>query len=651
MLDERIIDKLVDRLVDRIEKGNTYVLKKVGENIKKIGSIKPGARNSLLKVLKYGGNYDKIVNELARITELNVKDIYDIFEEIAKTDYRFAEKFYKYRDVKYIPYEENKSLQRQVRALAKITAKEYMNISKTTGFSTIKDGKTVYTSLENMYQQVIDEGILSVEQGKDTFDRNMSRIIKQLGNSGIRTIDYESGYSKRLDSAVRMNLKEGLSRLHNEIQEDFGKEFDSDGVEISVHLYPAKDHENIQGHQYTNEEYKKLNESLERPIGTLNCYHYIFSIIMGVSEPNHTKKELQEIIDNNKKGFKLDGKHYTMYEGTQLQRRIETEIRKTKDIQIMAKSSGNKELMGEMQERISELTYKYRELSKISGLPTKLERAKISGYRRTKVTPTIIKPKPVDIPKIEKETPKTDYILPKLRTRQVDKGIAEETIKGINNLAKEYPYAMKRDLPISYNKVNNRNDCGGETILGAGYKKDRFGTVYGYNVNYNTIRLKVRDYVNNLDRYKQFQKYQYESKWQSTDNINHSLYHEYGHALVREINVKLGKKDNLVDELLKYQYYRPSTAKTMDLNIILRELSKNTYTEKLLDDVLAEYSKVKNIDNNFSLIIRNNVSKYGATSKEEAFAELFAKVMNKDTDDLTKIFKNELDKTLKEIYK
>ena len=74
-----------------------------------------------------------------------------------------------------------------------------------------------------------------------------------------------------------------------------------------------------------------------------------------------------------------------MYEGTQLQRKIETEIRKAKDTQIIAKASGNKELVQESQSKITQLTYKYKELSQVSGLPTQLERARVSGYKRINV--------------------------------------------------------------------------------------------------------------------------------------------------------------------------------------------------------------------------------------------------------------------------
>ena len=57
-----------------------------------------------------------------------------------------------------------------------------------------------------------------------------------------------------------------------------------------------------------------------RPISEYNCYHYTFAIVLGVNNPEYTNEKLQEINDNNKKGFEFEGKHYTNYEvldGTQ----------------------------------------------------------------------------------------------------------------------------------------------------------------------------------------------------------------------------------------------------------------------------------------------------------------------------------------------
>ena len=64
-------------------------------------------------------------------------------------------------------------------------------------------------------------------------------------------------------------------------------------------------------------DYDTVNNSLDRHVGELNCYHYIYSIVLGVSKPLYSKEELETDKRANEEGFEFEGKHYTMYEGTQ----------------------------------------------------------------------------------------------------------------------------------------------------------------------------------------------------------------------------------------------------------------------------------------------------------------------------------------------
>lgn len=402
MLSDEILEKVIARLTNRIEQGNTYVLEQIGKSIKKIGTLSPSKAQQLGQLIKYGGDYDKITKKLAEITKMNVKDIKEIFEEVAKNDYQFAKQFYEYRNKKFIPYEQNKVLKTQVEALANATAKEYVNLSRTLAFTRQVNGKVVATPLSKMYNEVLDKAILSVAQGKTTFQEEMYSTIKELASSGLKTIDYDTGRTMRLDSAVRMQMRGALRNLHNETQQIIGKEYDADGVEISVHLNPAPDHALVQGRQFSNKEFDKFQNDEDaksydgmlfpaiseetghdrRAISQYNCYHYTFAIILGVNKPEYSKEQLQKIIDDNEKGFEYEGKHYTNYEGTQLQRALETEIRKAKDEQIMARAAGIPEDISNAQKRITMLTSKYRELKKTSGLKSEIERARVSQYRR-----------------------------------------------------------------------------------------------------------------------------------------------------------------------------------------------------------------------------------------------------------------------------
>ena len=407
MIKGEMVDKLTERLVRRIDKANAYILQQIGESIKRIGTLSPTKAQQLVQILKYGGKYEEILKVISKYTNMNISDIDDIFSNYAKRDQLFYEKFYKYRNIPFIPFEQNIALKTQSMALSNIVKNEMYNFTRTNVLGyTIKDldGRPRFMGLRETYNRVLDEALLNVGQGKQTFDSAMTNILKDIGGSGLKTVEFENGRSIRLDSAVKMHLKSRLRELHNENQKIIGEEIGADGVEISVHENPAIDHETAQGRQFSNEEYNKLNSGLEakdytgkiitldhdnkngyRPISEMNCYHYIFTIILGVSKPEYSPKQLQEIINRNNEGFEYEGKHYTMYEGTQLQRNLERKIREQKDIQILAKSSGNNELIAESQTKITQLTNKYKELSAVSGLPTKMDRMKVSGYRRTKV--------------------------------------------------------------------------------------------------------------------------------------------------------------------------------------------------------------------------------------------------------------------------
>lgn len=404
MINDKQIDLLVKRLTDRIQKQNEFFLTRIGESIKELRNLTPSQAQQLVQILKYGGKYEEIVEFIRNQTNLNIDDIDEIFNAFAKKDQMFYEKFYKYRDIPFVPFAENLALQRQTKALANIAMNEMYNFTRTNvlGYSmTGLDGKKKFYGLRETYNRVLDDAMINVGQGKETFDNAMSHILEELGGSGLRTVDYDTGRSVRLDSVAAMHLKGRLRELHEENQKIIGEEFGYDGIEISAHSNSAPDHEMAQGRQFSKEEYEKLNDGLDakdykgnyytldlnengsyRPIHEMNCYHYPFAIVLGASQPEHTDEELKQMIEDNKKGFMYDGKHYTMYEGTQLQRMLERKIRKEKDIQILAKESGNEFLAGKSQERISLLRKKYKEVSVAAKLKEQPSRTKVSKYKR-----------------------------------------------------------------------------------------------------------------------------------------------------------------------------------------------------------------------------------------------------------------------------
>ena len=387
---------MIERILQRQNKTNEAILKELGKIIGEIGELTPSEAYTIAQQLKYGESLDKIVKLITKYSSLNELDIYKMLEAEAKTNLALKKIYFKAKGIDFIPYKDNAPLKNLVREIALATVGTYRNISATTGLTYLDIyGNRITKPIQEAYWEIVDNAILNVSTGKESFWQSMKNQLETIGSLGVQSIQYESGYHRRIDSALRMNLQDGLSELAYRQQELIGSQFDSDGWEITVHENPAEDHMDVQGHQFTNEEYEKLQTFGEatdvngkfidihnkygdfRPIGELNCYHEALSIVVGVSKPRYTQKELNKIKLDNKKGFEFDGKHYTNYEGTQLQRQIETEIRKARETNILAKASGDKELVDKSQLRIDNLVNKYYQLSKTSGLPTKLQRIQL----------------------------------------------------------------------------------------------------------------------------------------------------------------------------------------------------------------------------------------------------------------------------------
>ena len=155
----------------------------------------------------------------------------------------------------------------------------------------------------------------------------------------------------------------------------------ADGWEIDAHKNSAPDHEPIQGKQYSDAEFERLNRSLVRPIGTLNCGHNASPIIIGVHEPLYTAAELRKMRSDNAKGVKYEGREFaSMYEATQYQRRIERAIRAQR--RRIWTATPDKEQ--DEKSRLRALQSEYRRFSSAVNLRTEEERLYARGVPRIK---------------------------------------------------------------------------------------------------------------------------------------------------------------------------------------------------------------------------------------------------------------------------
>lgn len=268
---------------------------------------------------------------------------------------------------------------------AKRLAHELKNLTHSTGFKFI--GAPIRE--DRVFSHAMDNAIMNIASGGFSSDQAVEKVVSDLEKSGIRHVDFGSGISRGIDVAAALAVRTTLGQMAAEISMSNAEELGTDLVEVSSHAGAREgigcaSHVDWQGKVYSisgkahPEEEKRLGYKIEKlsdvtgypdnPTGLCgyNCRHTFYPFLEGISEPNPIEKDPEPIT--------VDERTYTYYQATQVQRRLERELRELK-----------RQYIGGDETRLAAIKAKeqrYARFCKKAGLKQNLERLYVKGYKR-----------------------------------------------------------------------------------------------------------------------------------------------------------------------------------------------------------------------------------------------------------------------------
>lgn len=382
MFDEVSIARAVDEVMKNIERVNQAYIQKIANQINKIGQLNASSINRITLMTEMGADIAEITNQLRAATQLTEQQMMVIYQRALDDmadDPRFSAAL-KHTEIKP---EDTERINQYARAVSMQTAQQIENLSNT-------------TSLMPRYKDAVDKAILAVNTGLTDYRSATRDVIRDLGTNGMQ-VYYESGYHRRLDTAIRQNIIDGANQIAQNCSDMMGEALGYDAVEITAHAMSAPDHEPVQGRVFLKAEFEKMQngsdfqdidgnsyEGFMRPIGEWNCKHFAMSFSTKYSKRKFTDEQLEQFAEANEKGCEIDGKHYTKYGASQLMRRIETQVRREKDVANAAKAAGDDVLRKQCQVRINQLMQKYNRVAATANLKPHRERTMVEGFRAVK---------------------------------------------------------------------------------------------------------------------------------------------------------------------------------------------------------------------------------------------------------------------------
>lgn len=392
------LDEPVNELENRI-------MSDIVRRIRANGEITSAADWQINRLVQLGMGMAEIQSAISEALGA-AEDITDsLFTDVIRAGYVRDRKLYEAVGKVQIPFEDNEPLQQLISSVTAQTNETMNNITQSLGFAQRgSDGRISFTPIADYYQQTLDKAMLDISSGAFDYNTVLHRTVREMTNSGLRTVDYGAGWSNRTNVAARRAVMTGMTQLTAKVNEDNAEQLDTDWFEISWHSGARPSHW-WGGKWYRKDQLRSICKLGDvQGLCGVNCYHDYSPVIPGVSEPTYTDEELAELDRREKEPVEYNGKKYTKYEALQRQRRLETTMRAQRQEMALLKEGGaSEDDLINCRARYRGTSHEYAVFSKAMGLPQQRERVTVDGLgniMQGKYTGGSGKESPVIVPKV-----------------------------------------------------------------------------------------------------------------------------------------------------------------------------------------------------------------------------------------------------------
>ena len=380
-----LLDALPEELAELFRALELVLLDEICSRLKVADELNEVTVQDIKALRAHGIDLKKIKKAIQKATGISEQKLNKLLDDVVERNQQY---YTNVIDLAHITQPETLVSIEDTWAIYQQTKRDLRNITQSMGFL-VDAGRTMLPPAK-AYQWALDSAALQVQSGAINYNQAIKTAVKELADSGLKVVDYESGHRDHVDVAVRRAVMTGVSQICAKYTEQSSEYLDTPYFEVSAHVgardkpgpSPWSSHKDWQGRVYSVRVggiypriYDVCGLGAVDGLEGVNCRHRRFPWVEGVSERTYTNEQLEHIDDDH--GCTFDGKDYTAYEATQMQRRIERTVRKLKREKAAYKAAGLHEDETAVNIRLRRLNAKYKAFSVKAGLPEQPERMRI----------------------------------------------------------------------------------------------------------------------------------------------------------------------------------------------------------------------------------------------------------------------------------
>jgi len=367
MLSPTYYDQCTDAVLLHYAYLEDAILSAMVRRILKMGFVSDSTKHQAEMLQEAGLLYNDILQIIARQTNQTVKQVQELFEDAGVRTVEVDNQVYETAGKIPVDIRQSDSMRQTLEAGFRKTLGVMDNLTSTTALTT-----------QRAFYRACNDAYMQITSGSFSYQEAIRNVLKQAAQGGL-TVEYPSGHTDKLDVAIRRAALTGVGQTAAEIGKMNAEANGCYLMEISAHSGARPTHAVWQGQlvTLTGKDAGKVMDGMK--VFTLseigygsgdgfrgwNCRHDWYPYFPGLSTPNYSKKELETL---NEKNIEWNGKKYTEYEISQMQRAQERKIRELKrqtvKMQDAADFTENPELKAAAQADYQAMTAKLKAAEK-----------------------------------------------------------------------------------------------------------------------------------------------------------------------------------------------------------------------------------------------------------------------------------------------
>lgn len=329
-----------DRIIALYQQLEDDILSAVIRRILKMGYVSEASKHQLEVLQAAGLLYDDIVQLIADRTDACTAQVKALFEDAGVQTVAIDNSLHEAAGALPIDIRQDSSTRQVLEAGYKKTLGTMQNLVSTTA-----------TQTQTAFIQTCDRIYMQVSSGAFSYQEAIMNALRALADTGAEVV-YPTKHKDRMDVAVRRCVLTGVSQTAAAVSLRQAEDAGCYLMEITAHSGARPDHAEWQGQlvTITGKDAGKIIDGLR--VFTLseigygngkgfkgwNCRHNWHAYYPGFSTPNYTQEELKKL---DEPCISYNGKLYTEYEVSQMQRAQERRVRAWKRRCVTAQESVN----------------------------------------------------------------------------------------------------------------------------------------------------------------------------------------------------------------------------------------------------------------------------------------------------------------------